>query len=334
MKKINFFDHVLPHIVAVAVFLLVTFIFFKPVFFENKVLSQPDIQQFQGTSKTIVDYREETGEEALWAESIFSGMPAYLVSVSWGNTPISYLKNILSLWLPHAVNNIFLSFICFYILLLSFGVRPYLAIGGSLAFGLSSYMIIGVLAGHNARVGAIAFMPLVLAGIHLAFTRSRILGFAVTTAGLALHFRDNHLQMTYYLLLIVVAYGIVQLVSAIKTGTLPRFFKSTAVVTLAALLAMGTFFGPFWAITEYTAYSIRGKSELSSGTDSRSSGETSGLSKTYAFDYSNGILEPMTLLIPNFYGGSTTSSVLENRQGETFKELQRLANSGDQQTLN
>jgi hypothetical protein len=334
MKKINFTEHVLPHIVAVLFFLIVTVFFFKPVFFENKALQQADIQQFQGTAKSIQDFREQTGEEALWAESIFGGMPAYLVSVSWSNGPVTFIKGILSLGLPHPINNIFLCFICYYILMLSFGVRPYLAIAGAIAFGLNTYVIIGLGVGHNARIGAIAFMPLVMAGIHLAFTNRKLLGLGVTTAGLALHLRDNHLQITYYLLLIVAGYGILRLIEAFRNKGLPDFLKTIGILVLAAVLAMGTFFGQFWAITEYTAYSIRGKSDLAGASPRQNTADTQALSKEYAFSYSNGILEPMTLLIPNFYGGGTANSVLEDRKSETFKALQNLANSGDQTTLN
>src|SRR6188768_550488 len=143
-------------------------------------------------------------------------MPAYLISVKWSNDPIGYIKRVSALFLPHPVANIYLAFLCYYILLLVFGVRPYLAIGGAIAFGLSSYMIIGLGAGHNARIGAIAFMPLVMAGIHLAFTNRKVLGFAITAVGLALHLMDNHLQITYYLLIIVGAYGLVQFIYFIK----------------------------------------------------------------------------------------------------------------------
>src|SRR5260370_23081786 len=122
----------------------------------------------------------------------------------------------MAVFLPHPVANIFLAFLCYYILLLTFRVRHYLGIAGAVAFGLSSYMIIGLGAGHNARIGAIAFMPLVMAGIHLTFSGRRLIGFAVTMLGLALHLRENHLQITYYLVLIVIGYVAVQLIWAYR----------------------------------------------------------------------------------------------------------------------
>lgn len=327
MKKISFTRHILPHAVAIAIFLLTTVLFFKPVFFDNKVLQQHDIQQFMGSAKSIVDHRNQTGEEALWANAMFSGMPAYLINVEWGNIVIGYMKRILSVGLPHPISNFYLAFISYYILLLAFGVRPYLAIGGAIAFGLSTYMVVGLSAGHNGRVGAIAFMPLVMAGIHLAFTNRKILGFGVATSGLALHLRENHLQITYYLALIVVVYGLIRFIEAVREKTLADFTKTIGLLILAAIIGAGTYFGPFWAIAEYTPYSLRGTNELAKpGADNQE-----GLSKEYAFRYNYGVLEPMTLLIPEFYGGSSAKFFAEDQKSASY---QSLANSGNNQLAN
>lgn len=331
MKKISFSVDVLPHVIAIVLFFLITVFFFNPIFFENKALQQHDIEQFIGSSKAIADYRNETGKEALWTNSMFSGMPAYLVSVQWGNQAIGYLKSIMALLLPHPVANIFIAFVCYYILLLSFRVRPFLAIAGAVAFGLSSYMIIGLAAGHNGRIGAIAFMPLVMAGIHLCFRGKRVLGFGVTAAAMALHLRENHVQMTYYLLLIVLVYGVVRLIQAWQSKMLPELFKTVGVLTVAVLLGAGTFFGQFWALKEYSAYSTRGQSDLVATTTGPASEDASGMSKQHAFEFSNGIFEPLTLLIPNFYGGSSSNFLVADRDSEVYQALVR---SGDQQTAN
>jgi len=328
MKNIRFSDHILPHLTAVVVFLLATVLFFNPVFFDNKAISQGDIEQWSGSSKELRDYRDQTGEEGLWASTMFSGMPAYLVNLSWSDRVVMGMKKVLSIFLPHPISNIFLAFVCYYILLLSFRIRPWFAIAGALAFGLSSYMIIGLSAGHNARIGAIAFMPLVFAGIHLAFSGKRILGFGVTAAGLALHLRENHLQITYYLVLIVLVYGLVHLIHAFRNKQLASFFKTILLLIPAVVIATGTFFGQFWAISEYTRYSIRGASEIATKQNAE---DAAGLSKSYAFNNSYGILEPITLLIPNFYGGSSSNYLVQNQTSETYKAL---ANSGDQETAN
>jgi hypothetical protein len=329
MKKINFSQHVLPHLIAVVAFLLVTVVFFRPFFFENKIISQYDIQQFEGSAKTIIDYREKTGEEPLWVNSMFSGMPAYMVSVKWDNGPVAILKSIIAIGIGHPVANIFCAFACYYILLLSFGVRPYLAIGGALAFGLSSYMIVGMIAGHNGRVGAIAFVPLALAGIHLVFSGRKILGFGLTAAGLALHLRENHTQITYYMLIMVAIYGLIQLIGAIREKKIADFAKTVGLLIAAVILAVGTYFGQFWALKEYAAYSKRGKSELNSASLSKS--ENSGLNKEFAFEFSNGILEPLTLLIPNIYGGSSADNFAADQESKTYRTL---ASSNNPQVAN
>ncbi len=328
MKTIKW-ELIRPHLLAIAVFLVVTVLFFNPIFFDNKVLDQHDIQQFRGSYQSILNYRVASGNEALWAPSMFSGMPAYLVSMHWGDSPMLWAKNILSVFLPHPISNIFLAFLCYYILLLSFGVRPYLAIAGGLAFGLSSYVIIGLGAGHNARIGAIAFMPLVMAGIHLAFSKKRLIGFAVTMLGLALHLRENHLQITYYLMLIVLAYGLVQLIYAYREKQVKDFFTTVIILVPAVAVAAGTFFGQFWAITEYTHYSIRGPSELIKKNVVNNNPD--GMSKSHAFEYSDGILEPMTLLIPNFYGGTSSNYFVQDQNSNSYKAL---ANSNDNQLAN
>lgn len=328
MKKIKFNEHILPHLVAVLVFLIVTLFFFNPIFFENKAINQHDINQHIGSAKILRDYRTATGDEGLWASSMFSGMPAYLVNVEWGNGVVSWIKAVCSLFLPHPVSNIFLAFLCYYVMLLAFRIRPWLAIAGAVAFGLSSYMIIGLAAGHNARIGAIAFMPLVIAGIHLAFTGKRILGFGVTSVGLALHLRENHLQITYYMMLIVGVYGLIQFIGAVRAKQLNDFLKTMGLLIVAAVIAAGTFLGPFWAITEYSRYSIRGPSEL---VRQNAAKPASGLSKEYAFAYRVGLGEPITLLVPNFYGGNGSIYFVQDQNSKTYKAL---AGAGDNQLAN
>lgn len=327
MKKINFMADVLPHMIAVATFALITTFFFSPIFFDNKALNQHDINQFVGSSKTIVDHRKATGEESLWANNMFSGMPAYMISVQWSNQAVSIVKRIVSFSMPSLTSNVYFAFLCYYILLITLGVRPYLAIAGALAFGLSTYVIVGVTAGHNARIGAIAFMPLVMAGIHLAFSRKLILGFGLTTMAMALHLRENHLQITYYLMLIVLVYGLIRLIQAVREKQILNFGKTVGALLLAVVLGSATFFGQLWAISEYTAYSIRGKSELAKDSETAAS----GLTKEYAFAYNYGILEPLTLLVPQFYGGSSANFFVQNQKSTSY---QALVQSNDNQLAN
>jgi hypothetical protein len=330
LKNFSFTKHFLPHALACAVFIAVTLVFFSPIFFDGKTVRQHDIQQFQGSAKEIIDYRKQTGGEALWTNSMFSGMPAYLISTQWSAQPITYIKKILTAGFPSPVANILAAFVSFYILLLAFGVRPYLAIGGAIAFGLSTYMIIGLSAGHNARIGAIAFMPLVVAGVRLVFRNRIWLGMGVTSAGLALHLRENHLQITYYLLIILLVYASIEAWQALREKTIKKFIVNGLLLSGAALLAAATFFGPLWSVQEYTKYSIRGKSELTAHIKKDAS-NSKALSRDYAFQYSNGIFEPMTLLIPNIYGGSSMQYLFQNEKSETYKAL---IQSGNQEQAN
>ncbi|MGK7388826.1 MAG: YfhO family protein [Candidatus Cyclobacteriaceae bacterium M2_1C_046] len=320
MKNINFSKHILPHLIAVVVLYIITAIFFNPVVFDDKVIEQHDITQWRGGAQELITHREKTGEEGLWTNSMFSGMPAYLVNTFWSDKPVKFIKIIAALGLPHPVSNIFLAFISYYILLLSFGVRPYLAIGGAIAFGLSTYNIVGIAAGHNARIGAVAFMPLVIAGAHITLTRSRILGFGVTTVATALHLMENHLQITYYLLLMLLVYGIIQLIDFAKRKELKELFARAGIAIAAALIALLSFAGSFWSTWEYSKYSMRGPSELAA--ENRDLEGEGGLKKDYAFQYSNGIFEPLTLMIPNVLGGASTNYLVQQEDSDVLKALQ------------
>lgn len=310
MHKIRFKTNVLPHLVAILVFIVVVFVFFQPVFLTNKTISQNDLLQWEGGARELMDYRAKTGKEGLWSNNLFSGMPAFLVNVTFSGDLLLHVKNLGGLYLPHPANQTFTALLCFYVLLLAFRVRPYLAIVGAVAFGLNTYNIINIEAGHNMKGWAIAYMPLVLAGIHMAYDRvskaGKLTGVLLTALALGLHLRTNHLQMTYYLLLIVLIYGIVLLVRAIRSKTLPQFLKITGLLAIATLLALGTSFGKMWTVYEYGQYSIRGRAELLRA-DEEPKG--SGLDRDYAFQWSNGIAETLTLLVPNFYGGGSTESL-------------------------
>ena len=312
-------QEIAPHLVAVVVFLLLVLALFHPVFLENKSLIQHDIRQGEGAAKELMDFREATGEEGLWTNSMFSGMPAYLINVHWSNSIVIGIQAFFTLGLPHPVRLIFLAFISYYILLLSFKVRPFLSIAGAICFGFSSFLIVGMVAGHNSRIGAIALMPLVMTGIHLTFSGKRLMGLAVTALALSMQLRINHLQIVYYLLLIVVIYGLIQLIQEVKAKRLKDFTKNIALLTLAVILSIGTFSGALWSILEYSRYSMRGVSELQRTVEK---GENpSGLEKDYAFQYSNGQFEALTLLIPNFFGGSSQQKL--NKNSHLAKALQR-----------
>lgn len=318
MSKSPIFKKAIPHIIAVVIFLVLNILIYRPIIFEGKVMDQNDINQGRGAASEIVDYRNKTGEEALWTNSMFGGMPAYLISLNWSGSMLAdNLQKLSTLYLPRPVGENFLAMLTFYIMLLAFGVRPYLAIGGSIAFGLSTFFIVSIQAGHMWKIRAIAYMPLVLAGIRLVFRGRYLVGFILSAIALALEINSNHLQITYYLFLLIALYFISELIAGFRENQVKEFATKSLLLALAGVLAVGINFGKLWTTYEYGKYSIRGKSELSvTGSENRE-----GLDREYAFRWSSGKWESMTLLIPHLYGGG--SGVYHGKNSELGDVLRR-----------
>ncbi|WP_210462948.1 YfhO family protein [Rufibacter roseolus] len=316
-SKIDFNRHVLPHLLVLLFFLLLVVAYFSPIFFDGKSLMQHDVVQFQGGAKEIADFREKTGEEALWTNSMFSGMPAYLISVQFSGDLFQYVHSLFTAGLPLVASNIFITLVCAYVMFVIFGLRPMLAAVGAVAYAFVSYNFAILEAGHNTKSLAIAYLPLVLGGLWYAYRKNLWLGAALFAFGLTMHIRTNHLQITYYLLFIVLIFGIVELVSWAKEGRIADFFKRTLILAIGAALAAGVSFGRIYTTAEYGKYSIRGASELTQGKDASEMG--SGLDREYAFQWSYGVGETMTLLVPNFYGGASQGPL--EKDSETYKQL-------------
>lgn len=305
-----------PHLLAVVVFIVVTFLYFPPLL-EGKAIRQGDIMQFLGMSKEIVDFREKTGKEALWTNSMFGGMPAYQISVVYKNNVAKKINNVISLKFPAPAVYLFLSLIGFYILMLVLGANIWIAVAGAFAFAFSSYFFIIEAAGHNSKAHAMAFMAPILAGVILAFRGRYILGATLFALFLALQIYANHLQITYYTAIIILVFGLVELIYAYNEKRLAKFFKATGLLATVALVAASTNFTGMFLTYEYGKDSTRGKSELTTDTEDK----TSGLDKSYILnDYSYGITETFNLFIPNFKGGGS-EDVGEN--SESFKWLQQ-----------
>ncbi|WP_303312435.1 YfhO family protein [Hymenobacter sp. BT730] len=321
---------VLPHLLAVVFFLVLVAVYFSPILFDGKTLSQHDIVQFNGGAHEAAQYREVTGKEALWTNSMFSGMPTYLISTRFPGDLSLYLHQLFTLHLPAVVANLFLALLCGYVLFIALGVRPLLATVGAIALGFTSYNLIILAAGHNTKSLALAYAPLVLAGLLVTYRRNKLLGTALFALGLAMNLRSNHLQITYYLLLMVLVFGIVELIFAVRNNRLPDFLSRTALLAVAALLAVGVSFGRLYTTLEYGKYSIRGRSELTTPPPSapgqapaaREEGAGSGLDRDYAFGWSYGVGETITLLVPNYYGGASQGKLSES--SETAKALSAL----------
>ncbi|UOQ54512.1 YfhO family protein [Hymenobacter cellulosivorans] len=310
----------LPHLLAVVFFLVLAAVYFSPILFDGKTLAQHDVVQFNGGAHEAQLYREATGKEALWTNSMFSGMPTYLISTRFPGDLSIYLHNIFTLHLPAVVANLFLALVCGYVLFVALGVRPLLAAVGAIALGFTSYNLIILAAGHNTKSLALAYAPLVLGGLLVTFRRNRWLGAALFALGLTMNVRSNHLQITYYLLLLVLVFGIVELVAALREKRLSDFLGRTALLAAAAVLAVGVSFGRLYVTAEYGKYSIRGKSELTTPAPTAPGAPAAaedgaagnGLDRDYAFGWSYGVGETITLLIPNYYGGASGGSLSEN----------------------
>ena len=303
-----------PHVLAVLFFVLLACVYFSPIVFDGKTLAQHDITQFQGGAHEAQEYAKVMGKEALWTNSMFSGMPTYLISLHFPGDWSVYLQKAIALGLPAVVANLFLALLCGYVLLVALGIRPLIAVAGAVALGFSSYNLAILAAGHNTKSLALAYAPLVLGGLLVTYRRDKWLGAALFAVGLTLNIHVNHLQITYYLLLLVAIFGVIELVSSFRTGRLPEFLKRTALLGLGAALAVGVSFGRLYTTAEYSKYSNRGPSELKSAAPAalgqapapKGEDEGSGVDRDYAFQYSYGVGETITLLIPNFYGGASS----------------------------
>ena len=280
-------------------------------------MTQHDIVQGVSSGQEIREFREETGKEALWTNSMFSGMPAYLINVYWNGDLTRHLHNLLSLYLPSPARYAFLGMLSFYILLLSFRVNPYLAIVGGIAYGINSFTMVSIEAGHIWKVSAVTYMPLVLAGLQLIMQKRTLLGIGLTASAVGLLVRTNHIQIAYYLFFVLLVFWLVYLITSAKKKDLPSFGKITAFITIGGLLGLSTNLGKLWASAEYGAYTIRGKSELKANTQSTSG----GLDRDYAFNWSNGIMESFTFMVPYFYGGSHAENV--GTKSRFAKELRK-----------
>ncbi len=311
---------ILPYIIAVLTFTIVSLAYFSPVL-EGKQLSQSDINQFKGSSKEIVEHREAFDEEPYWTNRTFGGMPAYQVSAYY---PHNYIKKVDSFlrFLPRPADYLFLYFLSFFILLSVLKVEWKLAILGALSFGFSTYLIIIFIPGHNAKAHAIAYMPMVLAGILSVFKRNYFGGFILTALAMAFEVSANHPQMTYYLLWSVLILGIVYLVDAWKEKELPHFIKSVAILFAAVIIGVGVNATSLLATKEYANESTRSKSELTITPNGTPKEEIpSGLSKEYITQYSIEIPETFNVMIPRFYGGGSGENI--GKDSETYKFLRK-----------
>ena len=306
-----------PHIAAVLLFIVIAFSYF-PAVLEGKQLVAHDTQSWIGMAKETREYNKNHDDVTLWTNSMFGGMPTYQISMVQPNNVTQYVERIFTLF-PAPVYNLILYFIGFYILLLAFGVNPWLSIVGSVGFTFASYNFVIIAAGHNSKAITIAYMASLIGAVFLAFRRKRLLGGILTALFLALAIRANHIQILYYTLIVLLVFGVVELVYSIKEKKINELIKTLGVLLAATLVGVGMNATSLLTTYEYSQYTMRGKSN---GLTADTQNSQHGLNTDYITQWSYGKAESMTFLIPNFYGGASGGSLSEN--SETAKHLRSL----------
>lgn len=326
MKKQPFLQNAGFHALTILFFIVLAYAYMFPLL-EGKELATHDIQSHAGMSKELSDYRDATGKEAIWTNSMFGGMPGYMISVVYSSNLFTFVQTKL-MPLFHPASMIILYLIGFYILLNSLKINRWLSVAGALAFGFSSYHLIILSAGHNSKAYAIGYLMIVIAGVLMAYRNNRYKGAILFSAGLSLEIIAGHPQITYYGLLALLVFGITELVSSFREKRVSGFLKTTGLLVVGAMLALAVNFSYLYTSYEYSKKTIRAKSELTHNYEN----QTSGLDKDYVVQWSQGISETLTLLVPNFKGGSHSTNPGLN--SESFKALQQNRVENPRQIIN
>lgn len=302
--KLNF-KVLQPYLIPVIIIILANIIYFLPQF-EGKVVRQGDTIQYQGMSKETADYREKTGEEALWTNSMFGGMPTYQISARAKNNLLQYVEKAGQLFIPRPAGYFIFGMLGFYLLLLLLRVNPWLSLLGALLFGFSTNNFILFEAGHNSKVMAIMTSAPVIAGVLLVLREKYLVGAAVFGVALGLNIAANHPQMTYYLALCLAILVLIHLINAIKENKIASFAKGMGIMALVAVLAIGASASKLWTTYEYTKFTMRGGQIIQDDPQSTThANKKGGLEWDYAMQWSNGMGDILAGFIPKVVGGGS-----------------------------
>ncbi len=329
------FRHLIPHILAYLILMAVAFLFFAPTVFEGKVLQQSDNLQSRGMQTELRAFKEKTGQYPLWTNSMFSGMPGYqILYKSKSALEIPFRAALLGNYMGPPHTGILLMMAGMYFLLAVLRIDWRIAVVGAVGFGLSTNFLDLALTGHSTKIVALAYMGPIFAGAIMAFRGKPLTGAGILGLAMGFQIYANHVQITYYTLLLLAVLGIVYLVEAIKDKKMLPFGKAAGLLVLATGLAFASNTGRLWTTYEYSQETIRGKSELTQkeGSSGSAAGEV-GLSKDYAFGWSYGIAETFTLLIPNYLGGSSNENFVADQNSATYKALVGLRNEEQANSL-
>lgn len=305
----NWFKRNGIHLAIIGIFIALCFVYFSPAL-QGKALYQSDVLMAQGMQKEIMDFKAKDGKGPLWTNSMFGGMPAFQIWVQYPNNVTTYVISFFKTVFPNPIDTVLLYLLGAYLLFCVLRINPWLAAAGAIAFAFSSYNFQIIDAGHSNKAMAIAFFPPILAGIILTFRRQYILGAVLTALFLAIEIRTNHIQMTYYLFIALLIYVGIELYHAIKSKSSKDFIKSFVYLAAASVLAIAVNAGMLWTTYEYSTETIRGKSNLT--TDK--SEPNNGLDKEYAYQWSQGVGESLTFLVPNAYGGGSGPNLDEKSE--------------------
>lgn len=307
------------HLAIIGFFIVICFVYFSPVL-QGKAPAQSDVLQAKATAKEIIEYKEKDGKGPLWTNQMFGGMPAYQIWVQHPYNGATYVINLITAVFPDPVGVVLLYLLGAYLLFCVLKINPWLAAAGAIAFAFTSYNFIIIAAGHSNKAFAIAFCAPIVAGVILTLRGKLWIGASLTALFLALEIRANHIQMTYYLMIALLIFIGIEVYHAIKEKRIQSFGKSVAFLVVAMLLAFMVNAGKLWTTYEYGKESNRGASNLT--TDAAEA--QNGLSKEYAYGWSQGVGESFTFLIPNLYGGATSIEALVNPDSHTYKALQGI----------
>lgn len=318
MKNFDF-KRLLPHIIAVGIFLIVAIAFCKPAMESDTVLKQSDIAGWQGMSHQSYQYKEQHGHFPLWVTSMFSGMPGYQIAMEGDWSPVGFFDHVFQLWLPQPVNFFFLACICFYFLCICLAIRPYAAIVAALGYAYCSFSPIMVAAGHNTQILAMGYAPAVIGAVILVFERKYLVGFALAGLFTALQIAQGHQQISYYLFLVLGLMTISYLIRSFKNKDLGHFFKSLGLILIAGIIGVLANAMILFTTYDYANASKRGGQLVMNEKNSKekvADGKTKGLSKDYAFQWSYGIGETFTLVFPGVQGYGYHQS---ERDGDVYQ---------------
>lgn len=299
----NRFHKILPDCIVILIFIALSFIYFFPAVIEGRILFQHDTSAGIGAGQEAVEYKEETNKTTRWTNALFGGMPTYQISPSYHSTEaLKVVEQIYSLSLPEYVWLTFIMMLGFYILLRSIGLSPWLSGLGGIIWAFSSYFFILISAGHIWKFITLAYIPPTIAGIVLAYRKKYLLGAVLTALFVALQIKSNHIQMSYYFFFVILCLVIAYFVETWKNKELPHFFKASALLIIAGSIGVLTNVSNLYHTYQYSKETMRGKSELVESGEKQAS---NGLERSYITQWSYGIGETLTLLVPNIKGGAS-----------------------------